>query len=97
MNKRNVLCSLNNLSIVMNIWWTIFNTITLYICVFLRYLYYFVQGFRKAISVHYASSNCYYIDVTGTTQDNIKNEIIDIMAKKGIMNVDFTVCTYYNK
>lgn len=55
---------------------------------------YFFQGFRKAISVHYASSNCNYIDVTGTTQDNIKNEIIDIMAKKGIIDVDFTVCYY---
>ncbi|KAL5232792.1 hypothetical protein ACI65C_000202 [Semiaphis heraclei] len=48
------------------------------------------QGFRKAISVHYASSNCSYIDVSGTTQDNIKNEIIDVMAKKGITNVDYT-------
>lgn len=61
------------------------------------YLYYFVQDFRKAISVHYASSNCYYIDVTGTTQDNIKNEIIDIMAKRGILDVDFTVGTYYKQ
>jgi len=52
----------------------------------------FLQGFRKAISVHYASSNCSYIDVSGTTQDNIKNEIMDVMAKKGITNVDYTVC-----
>ncbi|XP_050436071.1 phytanoyl-CoA dioxygenase, peroxisomal-like isoform X2 [Adelges cooleyi] len=47
------------------------------------------QGFRKAISVHYASSNCQYIDVTGTSQENIKNEILEIMAKKGIKGVDF--------
>ncbi|KAL4149353.1 hypothetical protein QTP88_003315 [Uroleucon formosanum] len=48
------------------------------------------QDLRKVISVHYASSNCHYIDVSGTTQDNIKNEIIDVMAKKGIRNVDYT-------
>jgi len=57
-------------------------------------LIFFLQGFRKAISVHYASSNCNYIDVSGTTQDNIKNEVIDIMAKKGITDVDYTVCNY---
>jgi len=55
---------------------------------------FFLQGFRKAISVHYASSNCNYIDVSGTTQDNIKNEVIDIMAKKGLTGVDYTVCNY---
>jgi len=29
--------------------------------------------------------------VTGTTQENIKNEILDVMAKKEIVDVDFTV------
>lgn len=52
---------------------------------------FFNQDFRKAISVHYASSNCNYIDVTGTTQENIKNEIIDVMAKRGFVDVDFIV------
>merc|ERR1711863_171873 len=27
--------------------------------------------FRKAISCHYASANCHYIDVRGTSQENI--------------------------
>jgi phytanoyl-CoA hydroxylase len=55
-------------------------------------LIFFFQEFRKAISVHYASSNCSYIDVSGTIQDNIKNEVLDILAKKGIKDVDYTVC-----
>ncbi|XP_030006364.1 phytanoyl-CoA dioxygenase, peroxisomal [Sphaeramia orbicularis] len=40
------------------------------------------QGFRKAISCHYASGDCYYIDVKGTTQENIENEVTAIAAKK---------------
>ncbi|XP_041486841.1 phytanoyl-CoA dioxygenase, peroxisomal [Microtus oregoni] len=33
------------------------------------------QGFRKAISCHYASSDCHYIDVKGTSQENIEDEV----------------------
>ncbi|XP_008304409.1 phytanoyl-CoA dioxygenase, peroxisomal-like [Stegastes partitus] len=40
------------------------------------------QGFRKAISCHYASGDCYYIDVKGTTQENIEKEALEIAAKK---------------
>ncbi|XP_063074136.1 phytanoyl-CoA dioxygenase, peroxisomal-like [Engraulis encrasicolus] len=40
------------------------------------------QGFRKAISCHYASADCYYIDVEGTTQENIAKEVHEIAEKK---------------
>lgn len=40
------------------------------------------QGFRKAISCHYASGDCYYIDVKGTTQENIEKEVKEIVARK---------------
>ncbi|XP_051911207.1 phytanoyl-CoA dioxygenase, peroxisomal isoform X1 [Hippocampus zosterae] len=40
------------------------------------------QGFRKAISCHYASSDCNYIDVKGTTQENIENEVKEIASKR---------------
>ncbi|XP_056133863.1 phytanoyl-CoA dioxygenase, peroxisomal [Lampris incognitus] len=40
------------------------------------------QGFRKAISCHYASADCYYIDVMGTTQENIWQEMKEIAARK---------------
>ena len=38
--------------------------------------------FRKAISCHYASSDCHYIDVTGTSQQNIADEVKEIASKK---------------
>ncbi|XP_005808084.1 phytanoyl-CoA dioxygenase, peroxisomal [Xiphophorus maculatus] len=44
------------------------------------------QGFRKAISCHYASGDCYYIDVRGTTQENIENEVKELAQKKYRMN-----------
>ncbi|XP_046534943.1 phytanoyl-CoA dioxygenase, peroxisomal isoform X2 [Equus quagga] len=34
------------------------------------------QGFRKAISCHFASANCHYIDVKGTSQENIEKEVV---------------------
>uniref|UniRef100_A0A8D0L2U8 Phytanoyl-CoA dioxygenase, peroxisomal n=1 Tax=Sphenodon punctatus TaxID=8508 RepID=A0A8D0L2U8_SPHPU len=40
------------------------------------------QGFRKAISCHYASADCHYIDVKGTSQENIENEVIEIARRK---------------
>ncbi|XP_044533207.1 phytanoyl-CoA dioxygenase, peroxisomal isoform X2 [Gracilinanus agilis] len=46
------------------------------------------QGFRKAISCHFASSNCYYTDVKGTSQENIEKEIQNIIEKKyGLPNM----------
>ncbi|TRY82955.1 hypothetical protein DNTS_009625 [Danionella cerebrum] len=47
------------------------------------------EGFRKAISCHYASSDCYYIDVKGTTQENIGNEVKELASRK--YGVDDTV------
>ncbi|XP_063958296.1 phytanoyl-CoA dioxygenase, peroxisomal-like [Lytechinus pictus] len=40
------------------------------------------NGFRKAISCHYASSNCHYIDVEGTTQANMANEVHELVKKR---------------
>ena len=39
-------------------------------------------NFCQAISCHYASSHCYYIDVAGTIQENIAQEIEDLVKKK---------------
>lgn len=39
------------------------------------------SGFRKAISCHYAASECNYIDVTGTLQEGFKREV-EVIAKK---------------
>ncbi|XP_077025515.1 phytanoyl-CoA dioxygenase, peroxisomal isoform X2 [Tamandua tetradactyla] len=36
------------------------------------------QRFRKAISCHYAGANCHYIDVKGTSQENIEKEISQV-------------------
>jgi phytanoyl-CoA hydroxylase len=38
--------------------------------------------YRKAISCHYASSNCDYIDVRGTNQQVISDEIIQMAKSK---------------
>lgn len=40
------------------------------------------KGFRKAISCHYAASECQYIDVKGTKQQKLADEIISIYKKK---------------
>lgn len=56
------------------------------------------QGFRKAISFHFAASECEYIDVTGTIQDNIRQEIEEIAKRRGA-EVDFCVrmtCNFIN-
>jgi hypothetical protein len=51
----------------------------------------FLQGFRKAISCHYAASECNYIDVRGTTQDNIAREVEEMASKKGLPAADYRV------
>lgn len=38
--------------------------------------------FFKAISCHYASADCHYIDVEGTTQENISKEVEDLARKR---------------
>lgn len=40
------------------------------------------KRYRKAISCHYASSDCHYIDVKGTSQEKLANEIIAMAKKK---------------
>ena len=42
------------------------------------------QGFRKAISCHYAASECEYIDLTGTVQEGFKKEIEGLAKFKGV-------------
>ncbi|XP_071449410.1 phytanoyl-CoA dioxygenase, peroxisomal-like [Hetaerina americana] len=46
------------------------------------------KGFRKAISCHYAASECEYIDVHGTIQEEVAMEI-EGMAKKMGLVMDF--------
>ncbi|XP_058388800.1 phytanoyl-CoA dioxygenase, peroxisomal-like [Diceros bicornis minor] len=38
------------------------------------------QGFRKSISCHFADANCHYIDVKGTSQENIENEVLQLKS-----------------
>ncbi|KAM9230101.1 phytanoyl-CoA dioxygenase, peroxisomal isoform 1-T1 [Dugong dugon] len=40
------------------------------------------QGFRKAISCHYASANSYYINVRGTSQENIEKEVLRLLSRQ---------------
>jgi len=40
-------------------------------------------GYRKAISCHYADSNCEYIDVGGTIQEQLGKEILGVAKKRG--------------
>ncbi|XP_022110313.1 phytanoyl-CoA dioxygenase, peroxisomal-like isoform X1 [Acanthaster planci] len=47
------------------------------------------QGFRKAISCHYSSAECHYIDVQGTVQQNIADEVIEIVKRKYGTDLDF--------
>ncbi|XP_077879649.1 phytanoyl-CoA dioxygenase, peroxisomal-like isoform X1 [Ictidomys tridecemlineatus] len=39
------------------------------------------QGFRKAISCHFVSADCHYIDVKGTSQENIEKEVLESARK----------------
>ena len=45
-------------------------------------------GFRKAISCHYAASECEYFDVTGTIQEDFKNEVEQLANKKFGLSAD---------
>lgn len=40
------------------------------------------QGFRKAISCHYAASECEYIELTGTIQEGFKLEVEQLIKSK---------------
>jgi phytanoyl-CoA hydroxylase len=47
------------------------------------------KRFRKAISCHYAATDCHYENVYGTMQEDIAKEVESIAAKRGI-EVPFT-------
>jgi len=47
------------------------------------------KHFRKAISCHYASSHCEYIDIRGTSQENIALEVEEIARRRGMEGLDF--------
>ncbi|XP_062578752.1 phytanoyl-CoA dioxygenase, peroxisomal-like isoform X2 [Saccostrea cucullata] len=40
------------------------------------------KGFRKSISCHYASSDCEYINVRGSEQEKMADEIVNMVLKK---------------
>lgn len=46
------------------------------------------EGFRKAISCHYAASECEYIDLTGTIQEAFKEEVEEIAKRKVGQDID---------
>ena len=46
------------------------------------------NNFRKAISCHYATGDLDYIDVKGTSQENIAKEVEDIALRRGV-KMDF--------
>jgi phytanoyl-CoA hydroxylase len=50
------------------------------------------KGYRKAISCHYASSQCYMVSIKNTSQEHLAEEIVDTYRNKlerlGVKNVD---------
>ena len=42
------------------------------------------QGFRKAISCHYSCAEMKFIDVHGTTQENIAKEVEQVSKRRGL-------------
>lgn len=52
-------------------------------------------GYRKAISCHYAAAECEYIDVSGTTQENLAQEVLDMAARRGIQLESFKDAWHY--
>ncbi|KAG8198530.1 hypothetical protein JTE90_026433 [Oedothorax gibbosus] len=42
------------------------------------------NGFRKAITCHYAATECDYIDVKGTRHENLAKEFLAVARKKGV-------------
>ena len=47
-------------------------------------------NFRKAISCHYSTTNIQYIDVKGTSQENIAKEVEDVAERRGFGGIGFT-------
>ena len=46
------------------------------------------KGFRKAISCHYAASECDYIEVKGTIQEKLAEEVLEIARKRYKVQID---------
>lgn len=46
--------------------------------------------FSQAISCHYASGDCYYIDVKGTTQENLEKEVKEIIVRRHAVGDELT-------
>ena len=42
------------------------------------------KGYRKAISCHYSCAETTYIDVVGTTQENIAKEVEEMSKRRGL-------------
>jgi len=40
------------------------------------------KGFRKAISCHYSTGDCEFVDLKGTVQEKIEDEVLDIASNK---------------
>lgn len=55
------------------------------------------QHFRKAISCHYAASECEYIDVRGTSQESIAKEVEEVAKRRGINDLDFKASYEFGK
>jgi phytanoyl-CoA hydroxylase len=53
------------------------------------------DGFRKAISCHYAASECEYINVQGTSQENIEEEIVGMAKRKLGNEIDVNLATIW--
>ncbi|RWS19883.1 phytanoyl-CoA dioxygenase: peroxisomal-like protein, partial [Leptotrombidium deliense] len=53
-------------------------------------------GYRKAISCHYAASECHYIDVKGTTQEKLADEVIEVAKSKYGKNIQIDYATIWN-
>ncbi|XP_046647963.1 phytanoyl-CoA dioxygenase, peroxisomal-like [Daphnia pulicaria] len=41
------------------------------------------QGFRKAISTHYSCAEMKFIDIRGTSQENIAKEVVEVTKRRG--------------
>lgn len=42
------------------------------------------QGYRKAISCHYSCAEMKFIEVRGTTQENIAKEVEEVSKRRGL-------------
>ena len=47
-------------------------------------------GYRKAISCHYSCAEWKFIDIRGTTQENIAKEVEEMAKKRGV-DIDYEV------